>query len=134
MGSERAAADAAYVARFDEFLDDAEALLAERRSLDLPVILLGHSLGGLVCTSYLVSGRPQPDLAVLSAPALDAELPAWQRVAAPMLGTIIPGLKIPADFDGSVLSRDEAVQVAYETDPLRVPRRRHGSDASRCAR
>jgi alpha-beta hydrolase superfamily lysophospholipase len=111
----------AYVAHFDAFLDDVEALLAERRSLDVPVILLGHSLGGLVCTSYLVSGRPQPDLAVLSAPALDAELPAWQRVAAPMLGTIIPRLKIPADFDGSVLSRDEAVQVAYETDPLRVP-------------
>ena len=26
-----------------------------------------------------------------------------------------------ADFDGSVLTRDEAVQTAYETDPLRVP-------------
>lgn len=111
----------AYVASFDEFLDDAEALLAERRSLDVPTILLGHSLGGLVATSYLVSGRPEPDLAVLSAPALDAELPSWQRIAAPALGTIIPRLKIPADFDGTVLSRDEAVQVAYENDPLRVP-------------
>ena len=110
-----------HVTQFDDFLDDAEELLAERRSLDVPTILLGHSLGGLVATSYLVSGRPQPDLAVLSAPALDAELPSWQRIAAPALGTIIPRLKIPADFDGSILSRDEAVQVAYETDPLRVP-------------
>ena len=111
----------AHVVRFDEFLDDVQALLAERRSLDLPVVLLGHSLGGLISTSYLVSARPQPDLAVLSAPALDADLPRWQRVAAPMLGTFIPRLKIPSDFDGSILSRDEAVQVAYETDPLRVP-------------
>jgi acylglycerol lipase len=111
----------AHVADFDEFLDDAEVLLTERRTLDVPTILLGHSLGGLVSTSYLVSGRPSPDLAVLSAPALDAELPPWQRIAAPVLGTVIPRLMIPADFDGSLLSRDEAVQVAYETDPLRVP-------------
>ena len=37
-----------HVERFDEFLDDAEVLLSERRSLDVPTILLGHSLGGLV--------------------------------------------------------------------------------------
>ncbi|MFK8025325.1 MAG: lysophospholipase [Ilumatobacter sp.] len=106
---------------FDEFLDDLEPLLAEQRATGLPVILMGHSLGGLISTAYLVGARPQPDVAVLSAPALAAELPSWQRTLAPVLGTVIPKLKIPADFDGSVLSRDEAVQVAYETDPLRVP-------------
>ena len=111
----------AHVTTFDEFQADVEELIAERQSLGVPVILMGHSLGGLISTSYLVSERAQPDLAVLSAPALSAELPTWQRIAAPVLGTIAPGLKIPADFDGSVLSRDEAVQVAYETDPLRVP-------------
>lgn len=111
----------AYVKTFDHFLDDIEALLAGRRSLGVPLILMGHSLGGLIAAAYLVSGRSQPDLAVLSAPALAAELPRWQRLAAPALGSIVPPLKIPADFDGSVLSRDEAVQVAYETDPLRVP-------------
>jgi alpha-beta hydrolase superfamily lysophospholipase len=111
----------AYVKQFDEFLDDIEPLVAERRSLEVPVILMGHSLGGLIATAYLLSERPQPDLAVLSAPALSAELPGWQRVVAPVLGSIAPPLKIPADFDGSVLSRDKAVQVAYETDPLRVP-------------
>lgn len=111
----------AYVKSFDEFLDDIEPLLTERRELDVPVVVMGHSLGGLISATYLVSDRHGPDLAILSSPALAAELPSWQRVAAPLLGTIAPGLKIPADFDGSVLSRDEAVQVAYETDPLRVP-------------
>lgn len=110
-----------HVDDFAHFLDDLEPLMAERRELGVPVILLGHSLGGLVSTTYLVSDRPQPDLAVLSAPALAADVPGWQRIAAPALGTIAPKLKIPADFDGSVLSRDEDVQVAYENDPLRVP-------------
>ncbi|WP_051062336.1 alpha/beta hydrolase [Ilumatobacter nonamiensis] len=111
----------AHVETFDEFLVDVQDLLDDRRSLRVPVILMGHSLGGLVVTAYLVSDRPLPDLAVLSAPALSAELPRWQRIAAPVLGRIAPGLNIPVDFDGSVLSRDEAVQTAYENDPLRVP-------------
>lgn len=110
-----------HVGAFDEYLADVEPLIDERRSLDVPVVLMGHSLGGLVATAYLVSERSQPDLAVLSAPALAAELPSWQRKAAPLLGTVIPSLRIPADFDGSVLSRDEQVQRDYENDPLRVP-------------
>lgn len=109
-----------YVDSFDDHLADVEALITDRRSLDVPVILMGHSLGGLISVSYLLSTRPQPDLAVLSAPALAAELPGWQRATAPVLGSIIPKLRIPADFDGSVLSRDPEVQRAYEEDPLRV--------------
>jgi len=120
-GFGRSGGKRAHVKSFDEFLADIEPLLVARRELDVPVILMGHSLGGLISATYLVGDRHGPDLAILSAPALAAELPSWQRVAAPLLGTIAPGLKIPADFDGSVLSRDEAVQVAYETDPLRVP-------------
>jgi len=110
----------AFVEHFDEFLHDVEVLIDERRSLDVPVILMGHSLGGLVSTAYLVSDHPQPDLAVLSAPALNAEAPAWQRKAAPILGKATPKLYIKSAFDGSVLSRDVAVQEAYESDPLRV--------------
>jgi len=109
-----------HVDSFSDFLDDLDPLLAERRDLGVPVILMGHSLGGLVVTSHLISERSRPDLAVLSSPALGAELPAWQEKLAPALGTLFPKLRIPADFDGSVLSRDEKVQVAYETDPLRV--------------
>jgi alpha-beta hydrolase superfamily lysophospholipase len=110
----------AYVNSFDDYLADVEALLAERRAAGVPVILLGHSLGGLVATSYLVSDRPQPDFAVLSSPALSAEMPRWQQVLAPVLGTVIPRLKVSADFDGSILTRDPAEQTAYEEDPLRV--------------
>ncbi len=111
----------AFVRSFDEFLDDVEHLLEDRRALDVPVVLIGHSLGGLVATTYLVSDRPQPDLAVLSAPALDADAPAWQRKVAPALGTVAPRFSLTADFDGSILSRDPEVQRAYEFDPLRVP-------------
>ena len=109
-----------HVTSFSEFLDDVEELLAERRTLGVPVVLVGHSLGGLIATTYAVSDRPDPDLLVLSAPALAAEMPGWQRAAASVLGSVLPTLAIPNDFDGELLSRDEAVGEAYRDDPLRV--------------
>ncbi len=113
-----------HVDRFAQFLEDLGPQIADRRRFGVPVVLMGHSLGGLIVTTYLTtqqeSGRPGPDLGVISAPALEAEMPQWQRLAAPMLGTITPKLFVPAAFDGSVLTRDTEVQDAFESDPLRV--------------
>lgn len=108
----------AHIDRFDRFLDDIEDQLNERRRHNVPVILLGHSLGGLMATTYLVSDRPQPDLAVLSSPALAAEVPRWQRVAAPVLGRVVPSLFIKGSEMSGLLSRDEEVERAYHDDPL----------------
>ena len=109
-----------HIDRFAVYLDDIEERLAERRSLGVPVVLFGHSLGGLMSARYLVGRRPQPDLAVLSSPALGAEVPLWQRVAAPVLGRVTPSLFISSEIDGVGLSRDVEVQRAYAEDPLLV--------------
>ena len=50
-----------------------------------PVVLYGHSLGGLIAAGYLLSDRPKPDLAVLTSPALDSTLPGWKKRLAPIL-------------------------------------------------
>ncbi|MEZ5142948.1 MAG: alpha/beta hydrolase [Acidimicrobiales bacterium] len=109
-----------HVEDFDHFLDDVQDLLAERRGLGVPVVLMGHSMGGLISAAYAVSDRPQPDLLVLSAPALAADIPAWQRVAATALSRLVPTLSLPNDFDGELLTRDPEVGAAYRDDPLRV--------------
>lgn len=109
-----------HVATMSDFLDDVEELVNDRRALGVPVVLIGHSLGGLIATSYAETHRPPVDLLVLSAPALVADVPGWQRAAANTLGSLVPKLPIPNDFDGALLSRDEAVAVAYRDDPLRV--------------
>ncbi len=108
----------AHVESFEEYLDDVEDVLAAQRKLGVPVVLMGHSLGGLIVATYLTSSRPQPDLAVLSAPALLAEVPRWQRVLAPLLARVRPTLFIKSRIDGELLSRDPAVQQAYLEDPL----------------
>lgn len=110
----------AFVESFDDYVADVADLLAKRRSLGVPVVLLGHSLGGLICASHATSGRPRPDLLVLSAPALAAVIPRWQRVLAPLLGRLVPRLFVPGKIDPAVLSRDVTVQQAYLDDPLVV--------------
>jgi alpha-beta hydrolase superfamily lysophospholipase len=109
-----------HVDSFDDFLDDVADLLAQRRDLRVPVVLMGHSLGGLIAATAVVRGRADPDLLVLSAPALDAQVPGWQRALAAMTGRFAPTFTIRNDFDGSRLSRDDAVGTAYRDDPLRT--------------
>ena len=107
-----------FVKSFDQYLDDVEALLEMRRAAGVPVVLMGHSLGGLIVTTYLVSDRPQPDLAVISAPALHAVVPKWKKALAPVLGRVLPKQHIPSKIEPELLSRDVSVQKAYVDDPL----------------
>jgi alpha-beta hydrolase superfamily lysophospholipase len=110
----------AHVRGFDDFLDDVEDQLREVRSLGVPVVLLGHSMGGLVCADYATSDRPQPDLLVLSGPALGATVEPVKRLVAPLLGRIAPRLRVRSRIDGEVLCTDPAVGEAYLADPLVV--------------
>jgi acylglycerol lipase len=110
----------AYVERIDIWLDDLADEVALLKGLSRPVVLLGHSMGGLVTCRYAETDRPQPDLLVLSAPALGDNLPGWKRAIAPVLGRIAPKARIKNDFDGPILSRDPAVGADYLSDPLNV--------------
>lgn len=109
-----------HVPSFETFLDDVEDNLAELRDSGDPVILMAHSMGGLIATAYCVSDRPQPDVLLLSGPALGAEVPKWQSVGAPIIGKFAPKLFIKNEFDGSLLSSNPAVGIMYRDDPLRI--------------
>lgn len=99
------------------FLDQVEAHVAEARASGLPVVLYGHSLGGLIALDYALSERPRPDLLVLSAPALFGGA-AWQRAVAPIASRLAPAMTMPTGIKGDQLSRDPAVGEAYFGDPL----------------
>lgn len=99
------------------FLDQVQGHLEPLIDAGRPTVLLGHSMGGLVASEYLVSGRPLPNLAVLSAPAL-AGGAKWQRVLSARLAGLVGRLPIPSDIKGEQLSRDPDVGLAYFSDPL----------------
>ena len=102
------------------FHDDlAERLAATRAAAPAgrPVVLYGHSLGGLISAGYLLTDRPKPDLVVLSSPALGSTVPGWKLALARALGGVLPTVSIPNDFDGTTLSRDPAVAARTVGDP-----------------
>jgi alpha-beta hydrolase superfamily lysophospholipase len=114
----------AFVRRWPEFHDDVEARLAAVRAVSRgrPVVLYGHSLGGLVALGYVLSDRPKPDMLVLTAPALDSNTPSWRRSMARVLSSIAPRFAARNGFDGAILSRDPTVGAKYVADPLNYHR------------
>lgn len=116
----------AYVERWSEYHDDLEEQLAAVREVAgaLPVVLYGHSMGGLIALGYVLDDppRPAPDLLVLSAPAIAAIVARWKRTLADVLGRVLPRVEIANDLPAGGLSRDPQVEVAYRADPLNVHR------------
>ena len=116
----------AYVGRWSEYHDDlADQLTAIRATAgELPVVLYGHSMGGLIALGYVLADppRPAPDLLVLSAPAIAATVARWKRALADVLGYVMPRLEVPNDLPAGGLSRDPQVEIAYRSDPLNVHR------------
>jgi alpha-beta hydrolase superfamily lysophospholipase len=97
----------ALVVDFEPIVDDVHRVVEEARG-SLPVVMVGHSMGGLIATRY--AQRYGSGLAglVLSAPAvgLSPVFSGW--LEAP-----------PSDpIDGAMLSRDPSVGEAYAADPL----------------
>jgi alpha-beta hydrolase superfamily lysophospholipase len=84
--------------------------LAQGEHPDLPVVMVGHSLGGLIATRY--AQRPDHGLTalVLSAPAVGANPDLIGLIELPEFPEI--------PIDPSVLSRDPEVGRRYAEDPL----------------
>lgn len=116
----------AYVDRWSQYHDDLEDRLAVIRgaSNGLPLVLYGHSMGGLIALGYVLADPPRaaPDLLVLSAPAIAAVVARWKRALADVLGRIAPGMEIANDLPPGGLSHDPQIEVAYRSDPLNVHR------------
>ena len=111
------------VEHWDLFLDDIASMLemvrydATGSAAYTPVILMGHSMGGLICTDEVLSGRPVPDLLVLSSPALGDGLPRWQHTVGPVIARIFPTLPIKNGWGPEALSRDPEVGRLAREDP-----------------
>jgi len=111
-----------------------EALLADlgtvvhhaRHALPGPLLLLGHSLGGLLAGRYVAEGlsaAPAPwwhvvDGLVMSSPALDPGMSAFQKALLAVAAPLAPDAALGNGLKPAWVSRDPAVVRAYMADPL----------------
>ncbi|GAB2741137.1 alpha/beta hydrolase [Melaminivora jejuensis] len=83
-----------------------------------PLVLLGHSMGGLVAADFVARGLRPVDALVLSSPALAAFLNPLQRLLLATLPRLLPNLRVGNGLDARGLSHDAAVVAAYRADAL----------------
>ena len=101
-------------------LDDLAEVLDEIRQHHpkSPLILLGHSLGGLVASRFVSLGIGPVDALVLSSPAFEVELTGFQKLLLKVLPRIAPNRPLINSIDAQFLSHDPGVVQAYLADRL----------------
>jgi len=90
-----------------------------------PLVLLGHSMGGMVAARFVAEGIASPapwhrpvDALVLSSPALDIGVRGVMKALLGVLGRLAPNLGVSNGLKPEWISRDPRVVAAYVADPL----------------
>jgi len=132
-GHGRSSGTRALAMRFDDYVDDLGGVLdrATAQFPELPVILFGHSMGGLIAIR-LAEARPERiRLLITSGPALiiDEGVPPLVTSVLSRISRIAPTLPVPRGGDEDTLSTDPAIRDGFMIDH----RTWHGSTRIRTA-
>lgn len=120
-GHGRSGGQRGYAPSLKALLDDIDIVIARARAgSDAPVVIVGHSFGGLLAIAFALGRPDHVDKAVFSAPLLmpKVKVPAWKRAIAGVLPRVAPRLALSNEVDARLLSHDPEVASAYVNDPL----------------
>jgi acylglycerol lipase len=103
-------------------LQDIDLLLKEAhyRYPGIPLILYGHSLGGILVLYYGLKHKPDISGIIATSPGLHNALEKQKVkiVLTRILGSLIPQMSLSSGLDVSAVSRDPEVIQSYKNDPL----------------
>ena len=107
-----------YIQDYGLFLD----LILKKVDKKNPVILMAHSMGGLVQLSALLK-RNQNDFKaqIISAPLLGVavEVPAIKKHGAVLIERLMPKLTLNSEVTNEMLTREPEIMREFDKDPLR---------------
>ena len=108
------------VATPNQLVEDLAAVVADiqRQPKRLPLVLLGHSLGGLVVQRAVAQAACRADAVVMSSPALAAFTNPVQKLLLATLPRYFPHLRVSNGLPLAWLARDAKVVRAYREDRL----------------
>ncbi|GHI03250.1 lysophospholipase [Streptomyces cellostaticus] len=112
VGHGKSAGERVVIEDFEDVVTDVHAVadLARAAHPGLPLVMVGHSMGGLIAARYAQRHGGELSALILSGPVIGAwELP----------GRLLALAEIPdTPISPAALSRDPAVGAAYAADPL----------------
>lgn len=87
--------------------------------LELPQVLLGHSLGGVMALDFAIAHPKQILAVVASAPGLRSAIPPWWKLALANVARVTsPATGFPHGLDESGMSRDPEVLAERKADRM----------------
>ncbi len=121
IGHGKSAGERVYVERFQDYIDTLEIFSGMIRDWQpgKPIFMIGHSMGGLIGTAYLLEHQHELSGVVLSGPGVKVPDNISKAVIfmGKILSRILPKTGI-LQLDAKGVSRDPAVVDAYVNDPL----------------
>ena len=121
-GHGRSPGQRGYINNWAEFRADLRAFLklVTSQEADLPLFLMGQSLGGTIALEYVLREANQLQGLILMSPALGlVGVTSWKLWLGKMLSHIWPNFALDTGLDLSAGSRDPEVIAANSRDPLR---------------
>lgn len=110
-----------HIERFEDFVSTLD--IFQRKVAgdfpQLPQILLGHSMGGLISSLYLLRNQQNVVACVMSGPAIKTDIePGYLQLLLIRCLSIVAPKSGVLQLDAAGVSRDPAVVAAYLSDPL----------------
>lgn len=113
----------------DDFLHDTAAVVDAARAAcpGLPLLLVGHSLGGAIAARFVAAQAAPPESApwarpvdalVLSSPALEIPISAVQKGLLATVGKLTPDVAVGNGLKPAWICHNPATVAAYQADPL----------------
>jgi alpha-beta hydrolase superfamily lysophospholipase len=111
-----------HINSWNEYRGDLDKFIKMTRQMlpEMPLFILGHSLGALIVLDYLIYYPEGLSGAILSGTPLDPvdAAPPVQEFLAKLLSGIYPTFSLKIPLPGKSLSRDVQVSQAYDQDPM----------------
>ncbi|MEA3325882.1 MAG: alpha/beta hydrolase [Chloroflexota bacterium] len=121
IGHGKSEGEREFVKGFEDYTDSLTVYLAMIREwlLEKPVFLLGHSMGGLIATYYLLDHADAFRGAIISAPLITVpdNINQGTVIATKILSKLAPKMGM-MQLDANHISRDSEVVQEYKNDPL----------------
>jgi alpha-beta hydrolase superfamily lysophospholipase len=123
-GHGRSPGQRGYINNWREFREDLRAFLQliEAQENNLPLFLLGQSLGGTIALDYALHYRDRLNGLVLFAPALEVHISPIKLVLGRIFSQFIPRFSLNTGLDLTAGSRNSQIISAYLQDPLIHPK------------
>ena len=112
-----------HIKSFEEYLDSIENLLVfiRKKFLDIPIILFGHSLGGLIGLNFLIERESKEiESAVISSPWIETaiKVPEYLIIIQKILKRVFPSLRLNNRLISNHLSKNKDIVSEYDKDEL----------------